>query len=166
MAEQDKTIMCFTRWLLIQTKCLTHTWRGVGWELCLLWRVKTNTSSLTRALPWVCFTRSCSRTYVFTLCLDWIISSLVSLYHTPVPRTRTSPSHTHTHTHTHFLAKVDQEYSSTSGSISPFHIQLKHLFRKAIWTRHKPSVAGEINCPFLFSTSLQFCSSSIVPSCI
>ena len=100
MAEQDKTIMCFTRWLLIQTKCLTHTWRGVGWELCLLWRVKTNTSSLTRALPWVCFTRSCSRTYVFTLCLDWIISSLVSLYHTPVPRTRTSPSHTHTHTHT------------------------------------------------------------------
>lgn len=48
-----------------------------------------------------------------------------------------------------------------SGSILPFHTQLKHLlFRKATCTRQKPSVAGEVNYPFLSFTLLLLCSSS------
>ena len=92
-------------------------------------------------------------------------SPLVSLCHILVTKTRAS-LHPDTHNSWHRSIGVFH-----SGSILPFHTRLKHLlFCKATWTLQKPSVADEVNYPFLSSTSLLLCSSScccsVAKSCL
>ena len=95
--------------------------------------------------------------------LDWVVkSSRLPLPHSSDKDLCLSPPPTHT------VPDIGQLGVFHSGSILPFHTQLKHLlFPKATWTFQKPSVAGEVNYPFLSPTSLQLCSSSfsVAKSC-
>ena len=131
--------------------------RGRNWNICLngslLWEVLFAKNKMEQ--------QASDNGYLFKptcilLSLDWVIKPpRLPLPHSGDKDPCLSPPPTHT------IPGIGRSGVFHSGSILPFHTQLKHLlFRKATCTLQKPSVAGEVNYPFLSFTSLLLCSSS------
>ena len=108
---------CASRDGHLSTASTPVTQGGVGWGGLLACEKLTPTLQIfPGSVSWVLFYHSS----VYVICLDSTISSVFSLYYTPVAKTYASAPHrhtdTHTHTHTHFLflATFHQEYFSVS----------------------------------------------------
>ena len=154
MAEQAKTMACFTWWLLVRVTCPTH--RRVGWGWLFVCRELTQIPGLWQPL----FPGSVLPAAVLPFISICYQSRLY--YQHPVSTLLHSDSKdphlptTHTHAHTCTLSSPDNLPSGILYCSLPTwwpslrsHTQLRNvLFNKVIWTLHSHLLQVKLIIPF------------------